>query len=266
MLLIKAMIRRKWFPFLLVLGLLGYSNSLWGRSVTVDDSSETEILVTLRVELCPKPKDDPDTPEKEGPSLEDLQNFIEAHQEAVTRMWNPCPKRVRMRRGTPLKNIRFAFEISAIEDCEQEKDPDKKRYQVHLGMPPPESGKNADNENLWLENTDRSVAHEFGHSMGLEDEYSQFGGNRENIMGSGTGEKFERILTYHIISILFNNVGTPDRAEENRRILMESMLRMKDQKTARKIAADNGITKEQYDAYKDMFTVNGTEVQPGRPE
>ncbi|HKY62221.1 MAG TPA: hypothetical protein VJR29_02290 [bacterium] len=238
---------------------------LWARSITVDDSGAEEIVITTNVELCPKPKDDPDTPEKEGPTPEDLQNFIEAHQEEVARIWNACPRRLRVRRGEPRKTVRFVFNFSVIEDCDTPKDPEKKRFMVHLGKPPPETGKNADSENLWLENTSRSVAHEIGHKMGLEDEYDPNGGTRENLMGRGQGGDFERVMLYHVATILFEHVGNPDADEEARRELMKTLLRMKDQKTAKKIAADNGITNAEYDAYKDLFAANGTEIQPGRP-
>lgn len=267
MLFSKAMASRKWFRFLLALAILGFSAPwLWAGDTSVDLSGETEIVVTHRVELCADPKDNPDTPEKEGPTTEDLQNFIEAHQANVTQIWNACPHRLRVWRGTPAKTVRFVFEFSIVEDCKSPLDPDKKRFRVHPGLPPEETGKNADSENLWLENTDRTLAHEFGHSMGLEDEYSYNGGTRENLMGRGTGGDFEKVERYHVTTILFNNVGDPDPAEQRRRAFMESMLRMKDQTTARRAAADNGIPKADYDAYKDQFTVNNSQVQPGRPE
>ncbi|HEX5034960.1 MAG TPA: hypothetical protein VFW62_10790 [bacterium] len=255
------------FPaLLLTFSIVGAAAVLWARSITVDDSGAADIVITTNVELCPDPKDDPDTPEKEGPSPEDLQNFIEAHQEEVARIWNACPRRLRIRRGEPRKTVRFVFNFSVAEDCDGPPDPEKKRFKVHLGKPPPESGKNADSENLWLENTSRSVAHEIGHRMGLDDEYDPNGGTRENLMGRGSGENFEQVLTYHVMTILFENAGSPDANEERRRGLMKTLLRMKDQSTARKIAADNGITGAEYDAYKDQFAANGTEIQPGRPK
>lgn len=232
--------------------------------VTVDDSSETETVVTLQIELCADPADDPATPAKEGLTKEELQAFADAQDPAVTAIWNACPNRFRLRRGAPLKTVRFEFEFTVLDNCDAARNPDKKRFPVHPGKAPSTSRENADTENLWIENTSRTLAHELGHVMGLEEEYGYDGGpTRQNIMGRGS---FTTIVPYQVMTILFQNADNPDAAEDHRRHLMKSLLRMADQKTARKIAADNDITGAQYDAYKDQFDANSSQVQPGAPK
>ncbi len=247
-----------------VLLLLFLPLSLWANDVSVEDAAE-EIVITMRADLCPDPKDNPDTPEAEGPTVEQVQQFLEAHIENIHRIWNACTRTFRMGKGQPPKPVRFVFDIQVIEDCDQERDPDRKRIKVHLGKPPSDSRKKADTENLWIdETTSKNFAHELGHSMGLGEEYQYNGGpTRQNLMGRGENET---VLAYHITTIIFTNAGDPDRAEVARRATMKTCLRMKDQKLARQIAAQNGITDAQYDAYKEIFTANNSEIQPEAPK
>jgi hypothetical protein len=256
------MSHKKWPKLFAALVCLLSAQTLWARGVTVDDTAEGETVITLQVELCPDPADDPNTPEKEGPTPQEVQDFVDAHKDEVTAIWNACERMLRIRPGAPRKTIRFVFEFTVLDNCDEERNPEKKRYKVHLGMPPPEDGKNADNENLWLENTSRTFAHELGHAMGLEDEYDWNGKTRENLMGRGS---FREILPYHLMTILFTNADNPNEAEQRRRALMKTLLRMPDQKLAKTIAAQNEITEQQYDAYKGQFDANSTQIQPGRP-
>lgn len=242
---------------------LASARDLWARGVTVDDSGETETVITLNIELCPKPADNPDTPEQEGLTREELEAFAEAQDAAVTEIWNACPNRFRIRRDAPLKTIRFEFEFTVLDDCDTPRDPDRKRFPVHPGRAPASSRRNADTENLWIENTSRTLAHELGHVMGLGEEYEYNNGpTRQNIMGRGSNTE---IVPYQIMTILFLNADNPDDAERQRRNKMKSFLRMADQKTAKDYAAQNGITSDEYDAYKDQFDANNSQVQPAAP-
>lgn len=249
-------------PFIVLLLIAMMQGSIWARGVSVDDTGATETVITMQVELCPDPVDDPNTPEKEGPTRQEVQDFVDANQERVAQIWNACARKFRVRRGAVAKTLRFVFQFTVLENCDAEKDPTKKRYKVHLGSPPADEGKNADSENLWLENTSRTFAHELGHAMGLDDEYNYNGGTRENLLGRGSSTKLE---SYHLMTILFLHADNPDDAEARRRTLMKTLLRMPDQGLAKKIAADNGITNAEYDAYKDSFAANSTQIQPGRP-
>lgn len=237
---------------------------LWALDgITVDDTSETETVITLQVELCPEPVDDPATPEAEGLTAEEIQAFIDAQDPAVTAIWNVCTSRFRIRRGATRKIIRFEFEFTVLDNCDVERDPNKKRFKLHPGSAPEAEGRNADTINLWVENTSRTLAHELGHVMGLGEEYGYNGGpTRQNIMGRGSSTK---ITPYHVMTILFVNADNPEAAEKRKRVLMKTLLRLADQTTARQIAAENGITAENYDAYKDQFSANGTQMQPGVP-
>ncbi|MCC6272745.1 MAG: hypothetical protein IT572_04710 [Deltaproteobacteria bacterium] len=254
------------FRIALLAGLfcLFFAASLRANDVSVEEA-DAEIVITMRAELCPDPKDNPDTEAAEGPTVEQVQQFLEAHLENIRRIWNACTRTFRMGKGRPAKPVRFVFDITVIEDCDQERDPDRKRIKVHLGKPPPESRKKADTENLWIEETtSKNFAHELGHSMGLGEEYKYNGGpTRQNLMGRGENET---VLAYHITTIIFTNAGNPDRAESQRRATMKTCLRMKDQKLARQIAAQNGINDAQYDAYKEIFTANNSEIQPEAPQ
>src|SRR5919106_2369562 len=89
---ITPMVRIR-FAFLLLI-FLSFTAPLWASDVTVEEGEE-EIVVTFHVELCPDPKDNPDTEQAEGPTVEQVQQFVEAHQANVTRIWNACPKRFR---------------------------------------------------------------------------------------------------------------------------------------------------------------------------
>lgn len=257
----KAKIR-----LLLISGLflLFAPKSLWANDVSVEET-DTEIVITMRADLCPDPKDNPDTPEAEGPTVEQVQQFLEAHLENIHRIWNACTRNFRLGKGQATKPVRFVFDINVIEDCDQERDPNRKRIKVHLGNPPPDSRKKADTENLWIDETSsKNFAHELGHSMGLGEEYKYNGGpTRENLMGRGENPT---VLPYHITTIIFTNAGDPDNDEAARRATMKTCLRMKDQKLARRIAAQNGITDAQYDAYKEIFTANNSEIQPEAPQ
>jgi hypothetical protein len=242
---------------------LSFASPLQANDVLVEEGEE-EIVVTMRAELCPDPKDNPDTEGKEGPTVEQVQQFLAAHLENIHRIWNACTKTFKMGKDQPPKPVRFVFDINVIEDCDQERDPDRKRIKVHLGKPPPNSGKKADAENLWLDKTtSKNFAHELGHSMGLGEEYKYNGGpTRVNLMGRGENET---VLAYQVATVLFVN-ASQDPAEIARRTTMKSCLRMRDQKLARQIAEQNGISAAEYDAYKEFFTFNNTEVQPEAPQ
>lgn len=256
--------KKKVFGLLLAFFLsLGFLNNLWAiEGVTVDDTGADETVITLKVELCPDPVDDPATEEKEGLTKEEVQTFIDERIKRVTEIWNSCGSKLRIKPGAPEKRIRFVFDVVVLDDCKAPKDPMKKRVKVHPGDPPKE--KNADAANFWETNNARTIAHEFGHLMGLGEEYSANpkGPTRENLMGR---PPFTKVLKYHLATILFTYQGDPDKKELERRRLMKMLLRKADQDEARKIAEQNDITKEQYDAYADMFKVNDTEIQPDRP-
>lgn len=242
--------------------LLLFQSQAWARGVSVDDTAAGETVITMQVELCADPLDDPNTEEKEGPSKQEVQDFIDSHKERISQIWNACARKFRIKRGAVAKRLRFVFEFTVLDNCDAEKDPAKKRYRVRLGSPPADEGKNADSETLWMDNTSRTIAHELGHGMGLDDEYDYEGGTRENLMGRGSSTKLE---PYHLMTILFLNADNPGDAEARRRILMKTLLRMPDQVLAKRIAADNGITNAEYDAYKDQFAANSSQIQPGRP-
>lgn len=233
------------------------------QEISVDDSSETETVITLRVELCPDPKDNPATEKKEGPTTQEVQDFADAIIPGVTSIWNACDKQFRINRDAPRKTVRFVFDVSVIDDCKAERDPAKKRMKVHLGHAPARLGIDANATNLWMENTAKTVAHEFGHFLGLDEEYRQFGPTRANLMGRDETPKLE---SYHVMTALFMNYGDPDAVEQRRRANMQFCLRSADQKSSRAFAAENGITEEQYDAYADQFSANNSQMQPGQPK
>jgi len=239
-------------------------SALWAlNGVSVDDSGDTETVVTVNVELCPDPADDPETPAKEGLTREEMEAFVTAQDAAVTAIWNDCTNRFRLRRGATLKTVRFEFEFTILDNCEAEKNPDRKRFPVHPGKAPSSSRRNADTENLWIENTPRTLAHELGHVMGLDEEYAYNNGpTRKNIMGRGSSTKLE---PYQIMTILFLNGGNPDADERRRRGNMKTFLRMTNQKEAKSFAEQNGITSGEYDDYKDQFTANSSQIQPAAP-
>lgn len=233
------------------------------QQITVDDSAETETVITLRVELCPDPKDNPATEKKEGPTTQEVQDFIDAKLPGVTAIWNSCDKQFRINRDAPRKTVRFVFDVTVIDDCKAERDPTKKRMKVHLGRAPARLGIDANATNLWMENTPKTIAHEFGHFLGLDEEYRQFGPTRANLMGRDETPMLE---PYHVMTALFMNYGNPDGAEERRRANMQFCLRSADQKSARAFAADNGITEDEYNAYADQFTANNSQMQPAAPK
>lgn len=247
-----------------LLALIFFVGIVWAGPVSVDNTGETETVITLEIELCPDPADDPNTPEKEGPTTEDLEEFAEKHEAEAERIWNARKTKFRVKRGEKRKTVRFDIKFTILDNCEADQNPDKKRYKVHLGKPSAREKKNADARNLWLTNTSKTVAHEFGHTMGLNDEYySYYGPTRNNLMGRGSNKT---VLNYHIMTILFLHYDNPNKDELQKRRNMKTLLRMKDQSEARRLGADMGIDKDQYDAYKDQFDVNGTEIQPERPQ
>lgn len=255
---------KKWLFLLSGFFLFLTTKSLWANDVSVEEA-DNEIVVTMRAELCPDPRDNPNTPQAEGPSVDQVKEFLESHLENIHRIWNACRRNFRLSKDQAPKPLRFVFDIKVIEDCNQERDPDRKRIKVHLGKPAPTSRKKADTENLWIEETSsKNFAHELGHSMGLGEEYQYNGGpTRNNLMGRGENPT---VLPYHITTILFTNIGNPNNEEISRRATMKSCLRMADQKLARTIAAQNGINDAQYDAYKEIFTANNSQIQPEAPK
>ncbi len=239
------------------------TNVVLARSVTVDNTGKDETVITVEIELCPDPADDPKTEKKEGPTKEELEEFAKKHEKEVENIWNACSSKLRIKRGDPRKQIRFDFKFTVIDDCEKKRDPNKHRFKVHPGAPPSDQDYNANTTNLWMENTSRTIAHELGHVMGLDEDYRKKGKTRKTLMGRGS---YTKLKVYMLMTILFINHGDPDDKEAKRRRLMKTLLRMKDQELARRIAVDNDITKAQYDAYKDQFDVNGTTVQPDLPK
>lgn len=131
-------------------------------SVTFDDSNPLVAEITIRLELCPD----------DGVTVEQMQDYVNTHKDTIEAIWLGNTTAFRTTLGGTRKDIHIHIEYSFIEDCGNERNPDKYRFKIHVGMLPANEGRNAHAGHLYLGNTARTIAHEIGHALGLDDEYS----------------------------------------------------------------------------------------------
>lgn len=222
--------------------------------VTVEETDDT-IVVRLAVELCP------DT----GVTQQDLRDFVAKHRAGAEEILNRNSRGFRTSREAKPKPVRIEIVFTYLETCDTPFSPDRHRFKVRPGRPPKSERRNASSGQLFLENTTRTVAHELGHALGLDDEYADRGGTRSNLMGrSGSGH--DRTVTdEHLMTILFVHLGNPDAVEARCRRTLKALLRLYGRQKAREIFIQN-CPEEMFDRLMALLDANGVPLQPPPPK
>ena len=223
------------------------------RSVTFDDSNPVVAEITIQLELCPD----------EGVTVEQMRAYVNTHKDTIEAIWLSNTGPFRTTPGGPRKDIHIHIEYSFIDDCDDERNPDKYRFKIHPGMPPAREGRNAHAGHLYLGNTARTIAHEIGHAFGLNDEYNRGGGRTAtNLLGRGSSRT---VTDNHIITIMVLHYGNPDAKELRKRRTVKTLLRIYDRATARRRAIETGVAPEPFDTMVNILDANGVSIQPPPP-
>jgi hypothetical protein len=237
-----------------LLGLfLLHVNTTWARSVTFDDSNPIVAEITIQLELCPD----------DGVTVQQMRDFIDRHKDAVEAIWLGNTGPLRTTPGGQPRDIHIHIEYSFIDDCDDERNPDKYRFRIHPGMPPASERRNAHAGHLYLGNTPRTIAHEIGHAFGLNDEYNSNGGSTAtNLLGRGSSTT---VTDNHLITIMVLHYGNPDAEELQKRRIVKALLRLYDRATARRRALETGVAPEPFDTMTGILDANGLTIQPPPP-
>ena len=207
-------------------------------------------LFTISLNLCPGKKAD----------KAKIDAWVKKNKEAVEDKWNNHTFKLCCPGDEICKKVKIELDIKVFEKCPKKRDPKKHRFKIKGTK---QKGRVLANTTYFhLNSTPSVVAHEVGHTWGLNEEYKD-GRSRNNLMGNGKNQK--KVEKYHLALLAYLFCGNPDDATLLRRRRAYSGVRVFGMKEAKKKAKGIGTTAEEIDRLDQFVKDNGTKVQPPPP-
>lgn len=216
------------------------------------EASETvdEIRFTLKVAFCPEP----------GISRASVEEFVERVSGPAVGLWNDHDHRFIGKDGRS-KRVQLSLDTQVRDECRAD---DHSRHTFTVRRKDRYGRRLANSRALHLGNTPSILAHELGHTWGLDEEYSRDGvTSRDNLMGTGTHQS--GVEKHHLALLVYAYGDDPDRETAERRRSAYVFTRVLGEARAREHAEGNGYSVGDVQSLWTFLERNDTRVQPLRP-